>query len=190
MTYHFVNENDKNNAISELKDDAKPFDTNKAFEDGKKQVGDKAMAFTYDVNSNVVMTKTNSEELTKDITPYENRNNAKGWTECGAIYQYIYNTTINLGKVGNILMMDGESLYDVYFGNLELTTYNVGNWSLSGAPKDANGNVIADLQLTSAKQGFEDGARDYVKIDSSIIGTSAVDPQNEELNDEAQKRII
>ena len=189
VTYHYVNENNQNNAISELKDDAKGFNTNEAFEDGKKQVGNKAIDFTYDVNSNVLMTKTKSEDLTKDITPYENRNNAKGWTECGAIYQYVYNTTKNLGKDGNILMMDGASLYDEYFGDLELTTYNVGNWSLSGAPKDANGNVIADLQLTSAKEGYEAAAKDLEKTNPETAGTSAIDPQNEELNDEAQKRI-
>ncbi len=180
----------RENTISAMGEELTPFDTDAAFEDGKKQVGDKFIDYTYDKDKNVIMTKTNSVLLTNDITPYNDQANAKGWTDCGALYQYVYNTTVNLGKDGNLLIgADGKDLYDEYFKDLQLQTYEQGKWDLIGAPKDANGNIITDLQITSAKQGFEDGARDYAKVDPSIIGTSAVDPQNEELNDEAQKRI-
>ncbi len=180
--------------ISQTIKDGEGFDTNKAFEYGKTQVGDAAISYEYDRFGNVINLKATSSELTKDINAYEDRNNAKGWTDCGAIYQYVYNTTMNLGKDKNILQLDGTMLYDEYFAGLSLTTYEEetsGNWVIANAeaPKDANGKIISDLQFKSALDGYNAAAKELEKTNPETTGTSAIDPLDPALNDATQDRI-
>lgn len=180
--------------ISATIKDGEGFDTNKAFEYGKKQVGNNTIYYEYDKLGNVRKLEATSSELTKDINAYEDRNNAKGWTDCGAIYQYVYNTTMKLGEEKNILQLDGNMLYNEYFAGLSLTTYEEetsGNWVIANAeaPKDANGKIISTLQYESARQGFEDAAKEIEKTNPETAGTSAIDPLDPALNDATQDRI-
>lgn len=184
-TYAVVKVNNLNSNIAQLKGDAEPIDTDKAFESGKTQIGDRTIDYTYDKFGNVIMVKTNSVELTKDIKPYEGKAKAKGWTECGALYQLGYNTTMKLGKEGNILTIDGEFNKEL-FKNVEIARYLEND---QGAPRDEYGNVIIEKAIESFYKGCMDAAKELEKTNPETAGTSAVDPQNEELINEIQKRI-
>lgn len=201
VTYHFVNDNDKNAQISNIEDEIDEVNTKRniaaAEANGAEQINDKdykiSVSYTHDgdavVNYSTLDDTLNGLKHFKQDKLPEMANDV--YVKGGAIKEVFKNLAIDLAEQGNITSFDNdyETLFKDYVEGYDFYTFTGDeDW----CPTDngyKNGEVMGNYYWDMGLAGYIEGAKIGAKTNQNTEGKSEIDPYNEQLILVAQDRV-